>query len=261
MCLLRSSIAAAALAALCTAGVRTQSNPAEALRFDVASVKPNSSGDAALGFDVRPQALAATNIPLKQFIRAAYTLQLYQIADAPSWVDAARFDINATSDRDLRDARPWTPGAPYLAVQLMMQSLLADRFRLVAHFEEREAPGYGLVLNRDGDRRGLVPARTPCDGGCGMRPAPGRLTARGVPLPTLAEFLSQVTGRLVVDASGITGSFDIDLRWSPEGQPLGDTDLPSIFTALQEQAGLRLEPRRAPLKMLVIDSIARPAPD
>ena len=82
-----------------------------------------------------------------------------------------------------------------------------------------------------------------------------------MPLPTLAEFLSQVTGRLVVDASGITGSFDIDLRWSPEGQPLGDTDLPSIFTALQEQAGLRLEPRRAPLKMLVIDSIARPAPD
>jgi uncharacterized protein (TIGR03435 family) len=201
----------------------------------------------------------ATNIPLKQFIRAAYTLQLYQIVDAPPWVDAERFDVTAVTGRDLTDGRPWKPGAPYLAVQSMMQALLADRFKLVAREEERDAAGYALVLNRAGDTSKLRPAKKPCEGSCGMRPAPGRLAARGVPLPTLAEFLSQVTGRLVTDESAVPGEFDLDLRWSPEGQP--DADAPSIFAALPEQAGLRLEPRRVHHKVLVVESIERPAPD
>lgn len=143
----------------------------------------------------------------------------------------------------------------------MMQSLLADRFKMVAHVEEREAQGYALVLNRAGDRSKLTPAKVPCEVNCGMRPAPGRLAARDVPLPTLAEFLAQVTGRLVVDASGLTGTFDIDLRWAPEGQPQVDVDAPSIFAALPEQVGLRLESRRAPLRVLVVDAIDRPTPD
>lgn len=232
-------------------------------RFEVASIKRNDSGDATIGFEIRPGGrVVATNIPLKQFIRAAYTLQLYQIIGAPSWVDSERFDITAISDRDLRDSRPWMPGGTYLAVQVMMQSLLADRFGMVAQMEEREAQSYALVLNKAGDSRKLTPAKTPCDVNCGMRPAPGRLSARHVPLPTLAEFLSQVTGRLVVDASGLLGDFDLDLRWTPEGQPEAvDVDAPSIFTALQEQVGLRLEARRASIPMLVIDSIGRPTPD
>jgi uncharacterized protein (TIGR03435 family) len=230
------------------------------LTFDAASVKRNGSGDPAIGFQAGPGGrFAATNIPLKQFIRAAYTLQLYQIVDAPAWVDSERFDVTAVSDRDLTDSRPWRPGAPYLAVQSMMQALLADRFKLVAHEEERDAPGYALVLNRAGDGSKLRSAKKPCEGSCGMRPAPGRLAARGVPLPTLAEFLSQLTGRLVTDESGVQGEFDLDLRWSPEGQP--DADAPSIFAALPEQAGLRLEPRRVRHKVLVVESIERPAFD
>lgn len=250
------------LVALSTAPARAQSSVATDLRFDVASVKHNQSGDPSIGFEVRPGGrFVATNIPLKQLIRAAYTMQLYQIVDAPPWVDAERFDITGISDRDLNDSRPWTPGAPYLAVQLMMQSLLADRFTMVAHIEEREAQGYALVVDRSGDSGRLTPAKVPCEVNCGMRPAPGRLAARNVPLPTLAEFLSQVTGRLVVDASGLTGTFDIDLRWAPEGQPQVDADAPSIFAAVREQVGLRLEARRAPLRVLVVDSINRPTPD
>jgi uncharacterized protein (TIGR03435 family) len=253
-------LAVLAVCAGFVASAGAQSGGPGHLTFDVASVKRNGSGDPSIGFQVGPGGrFVAANIPLKQFIRAAYTLQLYQIVDAPPWVDAERFDITAVSDRDLTDSRPWIPGAPYLAVQAMMQSLLADRFKLVAGLEERDAPGYALVPAKGGDASRLRPAKMPCEGTCGMRPAPGRLTARGVPLPTLAEFLSQVIGRLVVDDSGLKGEFDLDLRWSPDGQP--DADAPSIFAALPEQAGLRLEPRRARHTVLVVKSIDRPSPD
>jgi uncharacterized protein (TIGR03435 family) len=168
------------------------------------------------------QTLVATNIPLKQFIRAAYTMQLYQIVDVPSWADTERSDVHATSERNLSDGRPWTPGAHYRAVQSMMQALLAARFRRLAQLETREAQGFALGLNKAGDRSKLAPAKTPCEAQCGMRAAPDRLAARNVPLPTLAEFLSQVTRRRVVDASGVTGTVDIDLRWAVEGRPAPD---------------------------------------
>jgi uncharacterized protein (TIGR03435 family) len=107
----------------------------------------------------------------------------------------------------------------------------------------------------------LAPAKRPCDAACGMRPGPGILAARGVPMPRLAEFLSQVTGRFVIDATGLAGTFDLELRWTPEAQLRPDSEAPSIFTALQEQLGLRLDSRRALETVLVIDSIERPTPD
>lgn len=252
----------AAFVVLSTAALLAQSPRSDAPAFEVASVKANTSGDASLRLDIQPGGrFIAANIALKQFIRAAYTLQLHQIADAPSWVDSERFDITAISDRDLTVSSPWTPGGRYAVVQLMMQSLLTDRFKMVSHLEERQAQGYDLVLHRPGDRTKLTPAKGACDTGCGMRPGPGVLAARSVPMPTLAEFLSQVTGRLVTDGTGLAGTFDLDLRWTPEAQLRPDSDAPSIFTALQEQLGLRLDPRRAPLTVLVIDSIDRPTPD
>jgi uncharacterized protein (TIGR03435 family) len=93
-----------------------------------------------------------------------------------------------------------------------------------------------------------------------MKVGAGTLTARGVPLPQLAELLSQITGRLVTDATGLVGDFHFDLRWTPESQPAAD-DAPSIFTALPEQLGLRLDARRGPVRMLVIDSVDRPTSD
>jgi uncharacterized protein (TIGR03435 family) len=238
-----------------TAQSETPAKPA----FDVASIKQNKSGDAALTFAVQPGGrFVATNIPLKQFIRAAYTLQLYQI-DAPSWVETDRFDVVGTTERDIAATAPWTPGGKFLLVQLMMQSLLADRFQMVAHTEQRQTQGYALVADspaRAANR--LAPAQTPCESNCGARTGPGTLNWRGAPLPQLAEFLSQITGRLVIDATGLSGTYDIELQWAPESQQ-APTDAPSIFTALQEQLGLRLEPRRMPTTMLVIDAIERPA--
>jgi len=231
------------------------------LQFDVASVKPNTSGDPGLRLDVQPGGrFVASNIPLKQFIRAAYTLQLYQIVNAPAWVDAERFDITAVADRDITVTTGWTPGS-FAPVQLMMQSLLADRFRMTAHNETRQSLVYSLVTdkaNRDAATK-LRAAAPDCASNCGMRVAAGSLTARKVPLRQVAELLSQLTGRLVTDDTGLAGDFDLDLQWNPDSQVA--TDSPSIFTAVQEQLGLRLESRRSPLTVLVIDSIARPTPD
>jgi uncharacterized protein (TIGR03435 family) len=252
-------LAAAALISWSTP-IRSQPIPTT---FEVASVKANRSGDAAMSFDIQPGGrLSATNIPLKQLIRAAYTLQLYQIVDAPAWIDSERFDVMAVADRDITIAAPWNPTAPFAPAQLMLQALLTDRFRMVARRDTREGQTYALVVDTPEDRRGtLRAAASPCVPGCGMQIGAGSLRARQVALPQVAELLSQLTGRLVSDETRLTGPFDLDLRWTPEAQAAGNGDAPSLFTAVREQLGLRLDARRGPVPVLVIESIERPTPD
>jgi uncharacterized protein (TIGR03435 family) len=243
-----------------TALPRAQSGDAERPRFDVASVKSNKNSEGVIQFAIQPGGrFAATDIPLKQFIRAAYTLQLYQIVDAPSWTESERFDITAVSNRDLQDETSWKPDGQFALVQLMMQSLLADRFRFRAHFEERQSQVYALVRDESREATALTPAR-PCGADCRMQIGSGTLRAPNVELPLFAELLSQLTGRLVTDATGLTGTFEINLRWKPESQEAA-SDAPSIFTALREQLGLRLDARRGPVRVLVIDSVDRPTND
>ena len=250
--------AVAMVLAFSTPLVHAQSGADERPRFEVVSVKPNRSGESALSLDIQPSGrLVAVNMPLKQFIRAAYTLQLYQIVNAPSWVDSERFDITALSNRDLSGPILWMPGK-YAPPQLMMQSVLADRFNMVAHTDEREAQGYALVLRSPGGNSGkMIAATGPCAADCGMKVSPGKVSARGVPLPQFAELLSQLTGRVVIDSTGLTGSFDFDAQWAPESQQ-ASADSPSLFTSLQEQLGLKLEPAVVKTKVLVIDRIERP---
>jgi uncharacterized protein (TIGR03435 family) len=238
-----------------------QSADPERPRFEVASIKSNKTSGGVIGFAIQPGGrLVATDIPLKQFIRAAYTLQLYQIVDAPSWTESERFDITAVSERELREDTTWNPDGKFALVQLMMQSLLADRFNLRAHFEERQGQVYALVIDdEERAKKGLAPAK-PCTTDCAMQIGAGTLKAPNVELPMLAELLSQLTGRPVTDATGRSGTFEIHLRWTPESQE-ATADAPSLFTALPEQLGLRLDPRRGPVRMLVIDSVDRPAAD
>lgn len=258
---MKTPLRTTALIVLAAAVLRAQSPDIDRPKFDVASVKPNKSGEGIIRLEIQPGGrFAATDFPLKQFIRAAYTLQLYQIVDAPSWLESERFDITAVSNRDLREAASWTPGGQFAPVQLMMQSLLADRFNFRAHFEERQTQVYALVRDeRDRTAKGLVPAK-PCGTDCRMQIGSGTLRAPNVRLPEFCELLSQLTGRLVTDATGLDGAFEINLRWTPESQE-ATSDAPSLFTALPEQLGLRLETRRGPVRMLVIDSVDRPSPD
>ncbi len=257
--------------------VRAQTRPA----FEVASVKPNNSGGSDFDDVFRPGGrYNAVNITVRQLIRSAYRLQGFQIVSEPSWITSDRFDIVAKSATELPPPRdPDT----FFVGSLMLQTLLADRFKLAVHHETRELPVFALVkARRDGkvgpqlrspeidcrlwDRKTEVPA-----GFCGgIRTGPGRFTGKGATMRQLVLNLSPRVGRIVLDRTGLTGTFDLDLEWTPASPPVDPTtnapavssDLGlSIFTALQEQLGLKLDSTTGPVDVLVVDHVERPTAD
>jgi uncharacterized protein (TIGR03435 family) len=249
--------------------------------FEVASVKPNTSGETSNFLQRRPGGnFAVGNMTLRGLIMFAYGIQGFQLVGAPDWVATERFDITAKAAADV----PPTSMGQMSPEALMLRSLLEDRFRLSAHRETRDLPIYALVLARADGRLGPrlrpttsdycakaleaagKPGATPPPTGspvCGMRPggSGNEFTAGAVPMTELARLLNVVSGRTVVDRTGLTGVWDFDLQWSPPNAPNADPDRPSIFTALPEQLGLRLDATTAPVEVLVIDQVERPIPD
>jgi uncharacterized protein (TIGR03435 family) len=267
--------------------------------FEVASVKPNNAGDNRVMIASQPGGgLTITNMPLRGLITFAYDLQDFQLVDAPGWIADERFDILAKASVDA-PAVTSTPAAQNAQTRLMLQSLLQDRFKLTAHQDKRPLPIYNLVLARadgkpgpqlrpstgdcggdrsaaPGGRRGNGPSQGPPAGierpACGMFVSPGRIMAGGTPVSRLVAPLSMFTRRVVVNLTGLAGNFDIDLVWTPDQMPSGppppgapapaiDPNGPSIFTAVQEQLGLKLESQTGPVDVLAIDRIERPTPD
>ncbi len=220
------------------------SSPAQA--FEVASVKPNKSGDGRVMIGM-PSArrFTVTNVPLGEIIRFAYQVQSFQMIGAPDWTGSERFDIVATADRDLGsgDALPiLEPGAQPPLGCLMLRSLLADRFKLAVHTETRDLQTYALVVARDDKTLGpqIRVSETDCaaliaaaraSGGpplsprpgeppkCGIYGGAGSLMAGSMPLSQLAGILSQRMGRLVLDHLGLTGNFDFTLTYTPDQLP------------------------------------------
>ena len=294
---MKISIATRLIAAsLCTAAVFAQTPPSTGgdPKFEVASVKPNTSGDGRVMIGVQPGGrYTATNVPLRFLIRNAYGIQDFQLVGAPDWIDSERFDIIAKAESDIG---PPVPGGPPSPIQLMLRSLLGDRFKLSLHSEIWELPIYALVLARPdgklgpqlqptktdcsalagarGRGRGGLPAEPPMAAGrpvCGMRMMPGQLAGGGFPISLLAQQLSQSAQRVVVDRTGLTGNYDFDLKWTPDQLPQGappgapvpaiDPNGPSLFTAVQEQLGLKLESTKGPVDVFVVDRVERPTAD
>ena len=220
-------------------------------------------------------AITALNMSVAMIIRNAFELQEPQLIGLPDWGSSERFDIIAKAEQEF----PRTNDTPSLS-QLMVQSLLEERFRLRSHRETRELPAFALVVARaDGQlgpqlkastvdclalaaarRAGTAPppvpgARPPC----GMRFSNGTMIGGNITMGDLAATLSGSAGRQVVDRTGLKGGFDIDLTFSREQS--ADTTIPSVFTAVQEQLGLKLDSVRLPTDVLVVDSIERPTPD
>ena len=249
--------------------------------FEVASVKPNKSGETTSFLTPRPGGnFAVGNMTLRGLIMFAYGIQGFQLVGVPDWVATERFDITAKAAADV----PPTPIGRTSPEALMLRSLLEDRFRLSAHRETRDLPIYALVLARADGRLGpqlrqttsdycarLLAAAgkagdTPIPAGCpvcGMRPGGtgNEITAGAIPMNEFARFLNVNVGRTVVDRTGLTGVWDFDLKWSPPNAPTPDPDRPSIFTALQEQLGLRLDATTGPVEVLVIDRLERLVPE
>jgi uncharacterized protein (TIGR03435 family) len=246
-------------------------------RFEVASVKPNKSGDRGTRLGMAPNGrLNVINASLKQLITNAYNLRDFQVTGGPDWLDVDRFDITAAAGHEILPS----PGGPPQELFQMVRNLLADRFKLATHTETGDAPIYQLVLARPDGKLGpkMHPAAVDCAammarGGppppvpagqmppCGTRISDGHMSGRGGDIAQIARTLAGFpgVGRIVVEKTGLTGSFDIDLDWTQD--PSADAGGPSIFTALQEQLGLKLEPARGQVEVLVIDHAERPTPD
>ena len=215
--------------------------------FEVASIKRNLSGDHNSGSRTTPGGrLAITNEPLREIIQGAYGQNDLLVVGGPAWIDSDKWDISAIGRSGNADE----------PTRLMMQSLLADRFKLVAHMEKRDQPVFALVLARS-DRRlgsGIHPSSVECKIGvpCGTQTINGVMTGVARTMTDLARSLYRFAERRVIDQTGLTGRFDFEMKWM-EGE--------SVFTAIQEQLGLKLEAQRAPVDVVVVDSVERAGED
>lgn len=242
--------------------VATSSLPA----FEVASIKP-AAPDSSLKVDFAPGGkLFITNASLRFLIKIAYDIGDDQLTGGPGWVASRRFDLAATPDHavsgDPTDMAPDQILAFHKPTRLRLQRLLADRFQLELKRESAAMPVYALVV-APGGTKNLSPAKNTGDAQMNMNAGSGILNARAVDMNSLAHFLSEgQTGRPVIDLSSLPGKFDFRLEWTPDPglNPLVDAtaNAPSdaggisIFTALQQQLGLKLEARTAPADRLVI---------
>jgi uncharacterized protein (TIGR03435 family) len=243
---------------LLSAALSAQAPNIESLHFEVASVKPNNSGSQNSNMELHPGGrVTGTNVALGGLLRTVFNLQPHQLVNAPEWIDTARFDIEAKPDRE------YSTREDALAPELlaMLRNLFADRFKLVAHREMRDTSVYALVAVRGDGTLGPQIRRSQVDceaARCRISTSAGRIVGTGTTISELMRRLSPTLGRPVVDRTGLSGPFDLELKWSPEQ---ADTAGPSIFTAIQEQLGLKLESQRAPIEVMVIDRLERPAPD
>jgi uncharacterized protein (TIGR03435 family) len=228
--------------------------------FEVSTVKLNNSGsDSGSHTGMNHDRFTATNVLLKTLIQyQAYGIPEPRILGGPKWLDSQRFDIEAKLDPATLDrlkALPRDQGRP--AMQAMFQQLLADRFHLIVHWETRDLPVYNLVAaNKNGPT--LPAAKDPDHSGTSA--GTGQLQCVGCTLPEIAQVLTQEAqgelGRVVLDKTGLAGRYDIRLKWTPDTDSPASappSSQPSFFTAIQEQLGLKLEPARGPVQVLVID--------
>jgi uncharacterized protein (TIGR03435 family) len=198
----------------------------------------------------------ATNCSLDLLIQYGYQVLRYQISGAPEWVTSERYDIAARSEGN----------PPVSEMPALVQGLLEDRFQLKSHWETKDAPVFHLVVSKAGRLRESTPAECaqPGDSPCGsLMNLPGETAGRGLTATDLAGNLSFFVQASVADRTNLTGRYDVELKWAPESQRMQSAGVepagPSIFTALQEQLGLKLESARGPVRMLVIDHVARPS--
>ena len=255
-------------------------------RFEVASVKQNTSDIKKVGLQTLPGGrFMAENMTLRALVQFAYGVQPQQVTGGAGWLDLDRFDIVAKAETNVADQFNADKRGEASPLQLMLRSLLAERFKLEVHTEGRQFPIFALVVAREGKLGSqLTPSHADCSSAapradaaaCGIRMGngPGTLVAVGVTMRQLAGSLTPWAGRLVVDLTELPGHYDLTLNWTPDQMPEGlsrkvaagglpppDLNGASIYTAVREQLGLKLDSRRGPVDVIVIDRADRPAPD
>ena len=251
-------------------------------QFEVASIKPSAAGPGSMFGSRGPGMFNTENTPFKMLMSQAYGVKGFQISGGPSWINSDGYTITAKASGE------GTPKERFEKMMLMLQVLLEDRFQLRFHRETKEMPIYALTVAKSGklapancvqyDEKnrpappaaGQPPIRF-CGNIRGGRSGPNStLDAMGISMADFIRWLSNVTGRTIVDKTGFAGTFDAKMEYMPEmaqgAPPTGDgappppveNAAPSLFTALQERLGLKLESERGPVEILVIDRVERP---
>jgi uncharacterized protein (TIGR03435 family) len=257
-----------------TTPVRAQPVATGTPAFEVATVRENKSGETRMHIEVQPGGrFNALNMTLWQILSVAYPVDgrfrdEIQLTGGPGWMKSDRFDIVAKAEGSpMLDTNK--PGATVTdgdrdavdRIRLMLRRSLTERFKLRMHHEMRVVPIYALTRASGTFGPALRNAVADCGSLCGSirMTAPGRATATAVSMGSIAHTMTEWVRRTVVDKTGIDGPLDFTLNWAPEGS--NDTEAPSIFAAVQEQLGLKLEPARGAVDVLVVDGAERPTPD
>ena len=261
-------LAATLLAAMALGQLAVAQSPD--LAFEVAAIRRNTSESTGGGGGPRPGGrYRLTNMPVRSLVAVAWNLPGHRVLDGPDWIGVERYDLEATTKE--------SPTREEL--QGMLRALLRDRFKAVVRVEQRELPVYHLVPARADGTLGPELERTPfnCDDPearkqaaatipsrpgrmlCGFASNEGSLDGGGVTMDTLALILASPAGRPVLNRTGLAGGYNLTLKWTPSlGTDAPPGDAVSIFTAVQEQLGLRLQSGTAPLDVAVIERIERP---
>ncbi len=241
--------------------------------FEVSVVKQNKSGGSSSSSDFGSGRFTASNVSLKSLLQyQAYGIPESRISGGPKWISSERFDIEAKTDNAVADRLRTLPrDQRIIQTRAMFQQLLADRFRLAAHWETRDLRVYAMVLAKKGPS--LQPSKEP-EGHSSTSSNNEQFTARGVTLSQMADTLTQEfsreLGRVVIDKTAIQGRYDFALKWMPnssaalvnggtDGSAISPDSGPSLFTAIQEQLGLKLESTNGPVQVLVIDHAEMPS--
>lgn len=270
MLYIRKTLPATAVVAALFVSAETQAQTQKTPSFEVASIKPGDPAVRNVRIQIAPGGrFIASNVNLKFLIQYAYGVRDFQISGAPGWGSSDRYEISAKPE----DGENTTQDQ----LKQMMQGLLAERFKLTLHRETKESAVYALVVAKNGTKL-QESASEPRGQGQRqmMRMGRGLISAQQIPMSTLATQLSQALGRSVIDETGLKGNYDVKLEWTPdtserrgmgdgdprpssEAPPAPDPAGPSLFTALQEQLGLKLEGRKGPVEILVIDHVEKPS--
>ena len=220
---------------------QAQTPTAPAPQFEVAAIKPSLADPSNSAMNTGHGRVQAINVSLKRCIQGAYGVGPNQVVGGPDWLDSDRFEITAKADQPVGDA----------ALMVMLQALLAERFHLTMHKESRPLPAYVLEIAKGGPKleKGEGENASTSNGR-------GDIVARNATLDHVADIIGRQMDRPVLNRTGLAGVYNLRLQWALEGSK---QDGPSIFTAVQEQLGLRLRAEKTPVDVIVVDHAEKPA--
>jgi len=241
----------------CAAGARPS--------FDVVSVKPSQSDSRSSSMHGTPDGVIVTS-SLQRMILSAFQLNNFQLTGGPDWVATSTWVLTAKNDTPDADSSKLTQQERQVQFDKRMQELqsaLMDRFQLKCHMATKEMPIYQLVQAKGGARLKETTAEQSKRGSTSINGRNGMVhaVATGMTTDRMAAMLGNEVDRLVVNKTGLTGSYDLTMDWVRDA-PAGSAETPSgptVFTALEEQLGLKLEPVKGPVPLLVIDGVEKPS--